>query len=212
MSAADVIWTRHAGRVFKATRRTAAHIEWTIEQLQADHPNASLRIIQTCYNTGVSASAGTHDFDAAFDVEIVGLDWWTAQGWLRAHGWAAWVRQPPVFSWHIHMVSLGYPGRVGIFVPGQVSDYYNHRSGLSGHVADNTWHPADIDSTIFDYPAFLRSKEDQVTPEDIDKIADKVADRLLEKLAQDSSRLRNLIRMVRSLGNQAGLRPDRPKK
>ena len=180
-TAADVIWTRHVGRVFKATRRTAAHIEWTIAELAKAHPAARLSIIQTCYNTGVSASAGTHDFDAVLDVQIVGLDWFTAQGWLRAHGWAAWVRQPPTFSWHIHMVSLGYPGRVGVFVPGQVADYYNNRTGLAGHAADNTWHPADIDSTIFDYPAWLRDQEDEMTPkqeEAIDKRFDAIENQI----------------------------------
>lgn len=212
--AAELITTTIAGRTFRATRRTAAHLQWTIEQLAAKHPGARLVIIQTCYNTGVEASAGTHDYDAVLDVQIVGLDWFTAQGFLRAHGWAAWVRQPPTFSFHIHMVSLGYPGRVGIYVPGQVADYYRHALGLKGQHnsgADNTWHPADIDSTIFNYPAWL-AQEDEVTPEDIDKIADKVADRLLDKLSTDSSRLRNLIRMVRSLGRQAGLKPDKAAK
>ena len=60
------------------------------------------------------------------------------------------------------MVSLGYPGQVGIYVPGQVADYYAHRSGLAGHVADTSWHPTDIDSTIFDYAAW----EAEVTPDE----------------------------------------------
>lgn len=167
--AAEVITVTLAGRTFRATRRTAAHLEWTIERLAADHPDARLVLIQTCYNTGVEASAGTHDLDAVFDVWLEGVDWRDAQRWLREHGWAAWFRYPPTFGYHIHMVSLGYPGQVGIYVPGQVSDYYAGRSGLAGHVADPTWHPADIDSTIFDYDAW--TEEHEMTPEQDARLA-----------------------------------------
>ena len=141
-------------QTFKATRRTHAHVAWTCERLAAHNPEATLRIIQSCYNTGVNASAGTHDKDAVLDVEIVGMDWWSSQRFLREHGWAAWVRFPPAFTWHIHMVSLGYVGPVGIYVPGQVTDYYNHALGLKGgHTpgSDKSWFPDNIDSTIFDY-------------------------------------------------------------
>ena len=51
---------------------------------------------------------------------------------------------------------------VGIYVPGQIADYYAHRSGLSGHAADNTWHPDDIDSTIFDFAEWERDLEDDM--------------------------------------------------
>lgn len=162
MNAAEIVIDTIAGRTFRASRRTFAHIEWTIERLAVDYPRAQFVIIQTCYNVGVAASAGTHDKDAVLDVQLAGLSWQDAQTWLREHGWAAWWRYPPTFGNHIHMVSLGYPGEVGIYVPGQVADYYSHRSGLANHVADNTWHPADIDSTIFDYPAWLAAKEDDM--------------------------------------------------
>ena len=49
-----------------------------------------------------------------------------------------------------------------MFVPGQISDYYAHRSGLKGHAADTSWHPDDIDSTIFDFPAWQREQEDDM--------------------------------------------------
>lgn len=159
--AAEIITTTQAGRTFRASRRTAAHLESTIERLAHEWLTARLVVIQGCYNTGVAASAGTHDFDAVLDVQIVGLDWLAAQAFLRKCGWAAWYRYPPTFSSHIHMVSLGYPGQVGIYVPGQVADYYGHRSGLAGHVADNTWHPIDIDSIIFDYPAWVAGQEER---------------------------------------------------
>lgn len=152
--AAELITLIFGGRTFRASRRTAAHLAWTAEQLEQEYPDARMVVKQGCYSTGVAASAGTHDFDAVLDVQIVGLGWDEAQKFLRECGWAAWVRSPPAFPWHIHMISLGYPGQVGIYVPGQVADYYAHRSGLAGHVADPTWHPADIDSTVFDYDAW----------------------------------------------------------
>jgi hypothetical protein len=208
MSAATLVTTTIAGRTFKCTRRTEAHLLWTIARLAVLHPQARLVIIQTCYNTGVSASAGTHDFDAVFDVQIVGLDWFTAQRFLRAHGWAAWVRQPPAFSFHIHMVSLGYVGKVGIFVPGQVADYYNHRSGLSGHVPDTTWHPDDIDSTIFDFEEWEREMEDVMRDEDwtkLEKVVQKAVAAELDKAVVIDSptggsvKRRSLRQMVKEL-------------
>jgi hypothetical protein len=162
--AADLITLVFGGETFRCSRRTAAHLAWTAEELERRHPTARIVVIQGCYNTGVPASAGTHDFDACLDVQIVGLDWDVAQRFLRECGWAAWVRSPPAFSWHIHMVSIGYPGRVGIYVPAQVDDYYHHALGLKGQHnsgSDPTWHPKDIDSTVFDYDAW---RDDMATP------------------------------------------------
>lgn len=155
----EVIWVTIAGRTFRATRRTVAHLEWTIARLAEKHPGAVLHLIQTCYNSGVEASAGTHDFDAVFDVWIEGLPWMEAEGFLRACGWFAWVREPPTFSLHIHMGSIPpngrtFPQRVGIFVPGQLDDYRRGALGLAGQHdsgSDHSWRPADIDSTIFVY-------------------------------------------------------------
>lgn len=202
MSAAALVTTTIAGRTFRCTRRTEAHLLWTIQRLAKVHPEARLVIIQTCYNTGVEASAGTHDFDAVFDVEIVGLSWADAQRFLRVHGWAAWVRQPPTFTFHIHMVSLGYPGKVGIFVPGQVADYYNHRSGLSGHVADNTWHPDDIDSTIFDFEEWEREMEDGMRDEDwikLEKVVQTAVAAELDRPTEVSDGPRTKRRSVRQM-------------
>lgn len=158
--AAVVTWGRTtAGKVARMGARTAAHVDYTIYQLSKKHPGAVLHVIQSAYNTGVAASAGTHDKDGCIDVYIEGLDWLDAQAFLRSCGWAAWYRYPPLFGYHIHMISLGCPGPLGIFVPGQISDYYHHRNGLAGHAADDTWHPANIDNTIFDYAAWLKVKE-----------------------------------------------------
>lgn len=143
-------------------RRTAAHLDWTILRLKKKYPNARLEVIQSAYNDDVPQSAGTHDKDAALDVRIVGLGWWAAQWFLRMCGWAAWFRRPPSFSEHIHMISLGYPGGddfVGIYVPGQVDDYYRHALGLKGQHdsgSDTSPFPRDIDSKIFDFARFKK--------------------------------------------------------
>ena len=83
------------GRKFRCTKRTAKHLDRTKYRLkklgEKRKKSYSLRIIQGCYNTSVSASAGTHDYDACLDVEIVGLGWAEAQKWLRQQGWAAYT-------------------------------------------------------------------------------------------------------------------------
>lgn len=165
-----------ANKTFLCSSRTAAHLLWTIAELERLHPGARLVIIQTCYNTTIAASAGTHDKDAVFDVYIEGLSWWESQRFLRRHGWAAWFRHTGAWedpsAWHIHMVSI--PERlpndptvsqierafellgieVGEFVPGQVDDYFAHALGLAGqHRAglDRSWFPSNISATIYRY-------------------------------------------------------------
>lgn len=112
----DLITVTRLGHAFQASRRTVAHLDWTIKRLRRRWPHARLIIIQTCYHSGVEASAGTHDFDACFDFRIVGLPWPLAQRFLRNAGWAAWWRHTgewaPKDAWHIHAVSIP-PGLAG---------------------------------------------------------------------------------------------------
>lgn len=161
MGAATVSTHTIAGRTFRCSERTAAHLTHTIAKLKAAHPKARLVIIQPSYNTTVAASAGTHDKDAVFDFRIDNLDWWAAQRFLRTHGWACWFRHQGIWSnpasYHIHAISLGYVAPVGVYVPGQVQDYYNHAFGLKDMHrpgSDTSWFPPDIKATIFDYNAY----------------------------------------------------------
>jgi hypothetical protein len=72
-------------------------------------------------------------------------------------------RYPPTFPNHVHMISLGYgDAPVGIYIPGQVDDYHEHKTGLVGHAYDPTWHPVDINATVFSYPDYIRSQEDDM--------------------------------------------------
>lgn len=167
-----VVWGKTTGgKTARMGRRTAAHLDWTIEKLKKKNPKAKLHVIQSAYNTGVKASAGTHDKDACLDVYIEGMGWWDQQRFLRECGWAAWYRFPPAFGHHIHMVSLGYGSApVGKFVPGQVKDYYNHALGLKGkHDSgdDGSWFPKNIDATIFNYAKYT---EEDMSQEDVDAI------------------------------------------
>lgn len=172
MSAGTLARHTVLGKTFRSSNRTYAHLLWTIAELKRHYPTARLVIIQTCYNTGVDASAGTHDFDGVFDVRIVGLGWWDAQLFLRRCGWAAWYRYPPLFGEHIHMCSIpegltnlptidqidaAYTRlgiQVGIYVPGQIDDYFAHAIGLKGQHragADRSRFPRNIAATIYRY-------------------------------------------------------------
>lgn len=171
-----MIWTKDPARVvtatfgdktFQAGQATYGNLLDTRARLAKIHPGAYLHVIQPCYNTDVEASAGTHDKDAVLDVRIYGVEWTTAQMFLRRCGWAAWWRHTGSWAdpadWHLHMVSLGaframVP--VGIYVPGQVDDYRRHALGLAGqHDSgdDPTWHPRDIDATVFSYRKWRRN-------------------------------------------------------
>lgn len=192
-----LITVSFGGMFFKASQNTYAALLDTQSRLTKAHPKAWIRVIQQCYHTGVAASAGTHDFDACLDVQIMGLTWQEAQDFLRSCGWAAWWRHTGSWAapsqWHIHMALLGAPAAgctVGTFVDGGVSrfghtiassqyaDYFAHRSGLAGHVADATWHPSDITSTIFKYATWLEANM-QLTAKQIDQIATAVVAQLL---------------------------------
>lgn len=161
------------GKTFRCSEWVAGHLEYTVARLKIEHPKARLRIIQATFSDG-PYSAGTHDFDAVLDVEIIGLAFDQAQTFLRKCGWAAWWRHTgtwaPRSNWHIHMASIppklsGRPTaaqvstaygalgvRVGGFVPAQVADYFNHALGLKGQHgsgSDKSWFPADIAATIY---------------------------------------------------------------
>lgn len=166
------------GRTFTAGERVWAALFFLQAWLDKHHPGLYVYVIQGAYNTGVAASAHTHDYDGTLDVAIINRRtgrrvWLRARRWLRALGWAAWWRHTGSWwspsSWHFHMnllgtVEAGCP--VGTFIPGQNADYYQHRTGLVGHVLEPGWYPPDIDKTVFDYPAWL---EDNMALSDDDK-------------------------------------------
>ncbi len=169
----------HQGRTYKCSFRAACHMA-RLNSLVRAKWGVEIHIMQGPYNTGVAASAGTHDYDATWDISIPGVDWYEAQRFLRANGFGCWVRLPPAFGWHIHGFTLPpregqsisddfqvFGFKVGKYVDGgwslfgrvvgssQISDYYDERSGLSGHAKDGTWFPDDKAATVFDHQAFI---------------------------------------------------------
>jgi hypothetical protein len=179
-----VLWSRKTtgGYAIKGSLRTIAHLD-RLNRLSVRRFDEPISVIQSCYHTGVAASAGTHDLDACLDIWINGVDPWTQQRFLRANGFACWYRHPPLFGSHIHGFCLperegssisddfavagfkvgiyvdgGYSTRGGLVTSSQLLDYYNKAFGLSGmHTpgSDRSWFPDNIKSTIFDLDRFI---------------------------------------------------------
>lgn len=212
---AEVITVTLGDKTFRAGRRTAAHLEATVEALAIQQPTAHLHVIQPCYNTGYAPSAGTHDGDGVLDVRIDGLDWWAAQRFMREQGWACWYRHTgewaAVSGWHIHAVSIGCPGPVGIYVPGQVADYYRHALGLKGQHdsgLDHSWFPADIEPTVFDYPGFIAAQEDAVpytdwSQQDRDALLKDITTALLDAAKVDKDGKVSVRQAINQIRNKA---------
>lgn len=170
-----VLWTKrtmYGGKVTGSFRHIC-HLN-KLNNLSIRKFGVGIVIIQPAFNTTVAASAGTHDEDMVVDLFIPGIAWWDQQRFFRANGLGSWYRHPPLFGNHVHGFTL--PPRegqtisddfavhgfsVGVFVPGQLVDYYNHAFGLAGaHTpnSDRSWFPADIEATIFDLPKYIRNR------------------------------------------------------
>ena len=165
------------GDPIKGSFRTICHMD-RLNRLIYRKWNVGLQVIQSDWNTSVAASAGTHDFDATWDVYIPGVDWWTSQRFLRRNGFACWYRHPPMFGYHIHGFTLPQDGwhfhpKVGVYVDGgvssrgarvtssQIEDYHNHAFGLADqHTpgSDRSWFPRDISKTIFDLDKYIENR------------------------------------------------------
>lgn len=189
--ATDLVrWSKKdsGGDTITASFRSIAHMD-RLNRLALARFGQGIVVLQPPYNRGVSASAGTHDFDATWDIYIPGVDWWKQQTWLRANGFACWYRHPPSFGHHIHGFTLPpregssisddfrvHGFKVGKYVDGgwslfgslvtssQLADYYNHAFGLSGqHTtgSDRTWYPKRIASTIFDLDKYVEHRRKQ---------------------------------------------------
>lgn len=168
-------WSRTtiSGKSVRGSLRTIAHFEQLDEKAMRRF-KTHFTVIQAPYNTTVAASAGTHDYDCCVDWYLPGVDWWTTQRWSRANGLAGWYRHPPTFPNHMHSFTIPalkggqlaytFATRVGIYVPGQLVDYYNHAFGLSEqHTpgSDRSWFPKSIASTVFDLDRFIQRKREE---------------------------------------------------
>jgi len=182
---ARVMWSKKTtgGKKVIGSLRTIAHLDH-LNTLAVKKFGRGIEVIQGPYNTGVAASAGTHDYDACSDLRIPGVPWREQEKFFRANGYGCWYRRKPAFSTeHIHGFTLpqergeGDPSKrfraggfkVGIYVDGgwstkgrkvgssQIADYYDGRTGLSGHAKDTgSWFPSNISKTIFDLTDYIR--------------------------------------------------------
>lgn len=114
------------------------------------HLGYELSVMQGSYNgRAVGASAGTHAGGGAVDLAPTDAHNKVRVGREFGH-FAMWERQPIPGLWahHVHGILIGNT-HASPEAKAQVTDYRNHRNGLKGHAADNTWHPANI--TPFPY-------------------------------------------------------------
>lgn len=95
-------------------------------------------LIQGSYNKGVSASAGTHDGGGVVDIRTSTM---TRSGQeacvqaLRKAGFAAWLREPPAFSTHIHAVAIG-DKELSPAAKSQIAQWREDRNGLANRGPD----------------------------------------------------------------------------
>lgn len=169
-----VRWDRRdtGGDIVRGSLRTIAHIDQENIRALAIF-GAPYTIIQPPYNVGYPPSAGTHDKDVMRDWYIPGVSWWTQQRFGRSQGEFVWYRYPPAFGNHLHGGTLPIPNGgsrfddfdtpVGVYVPAQLVDYYNHAFGLSGmHTpgSDRSWFPKDIDSKVFNLDRYIQKQRE----------------------------------------------------
>lgn len=206
---ARVLWSQRAsnGKAVIGSLRTIAFIDHLFVLAMKKY-NSPLIVIQPPYNTGVAASAGTHDYDACFDWYIPGVSWSEQERFGRANGMANWWRRPPAFGNHQHGFPLppregmsinddfsvgGF--KVGKYVDGgwslygrevtssQLGDYYARRTGLSGHALADGWFPPVISKTIFNLNAYIaRQRRAQVPAPSTEGIANILAHAPLARL------------------------------
>jgi hypothetical protein len=170
-----VMWSKKTiyGKPVKGSLRTICHFD-RLNNLSIKVFDREIEIIQSPFNSDIEASAGTHDFDAVADVYIPGIGWWRQQRFFRANGFGCWYRHPPLFGNHIHGFTLppwvgksrgddfaqnGF--KVGVWVPGQLEDYYKEAFGLADqHTpgSDNSWFPDNKRATIFNLRDYIENQ------------------------------------------------------
>lgn len=152
------------GKSLYGSRWTRYHWDKTMRALAREFPAARVYILQGAYNKGFAPSAGTHDYDGVLDVWVTGISWRDAEQFFRRQGWAAWWRHTGSWAatskFHIHMISIGCPNRMGSLIASQLAAFKAHRLGLARSVdgPDPAPHPARVD--YFDYTAWLRQLEE----------------------------------------------------
>lgn len=112
-------------------------------KLAAKWAGVTITLTQGSYNTGVAASAGTHDGGGVVDINV---NSWSSstraavQLALRKAGFAAWLRTPDDgFAYHIHACAIG-DREMASLAKSQVQSYFNGRNGLANNNSDSSEH------------------------------------------------------------------------
>lgn len=198
---AKVMWSRTTtnGKAVTGSLRSIAHLDH-LNTLSIKKFGKPIDVFQSAFNTGVALSKGTHDYDACYDVRILGVPWLTQQAFFRANGAGAYARVAGWPTAHIHYFTLppvfasgtvaeryGKAGlKVGYLVDGgwttqgrviassQIVDYYQHRDATSDHAIDSSWFPSDIDASVFDFNAYAKRQRPKTLALSLINIPDKV--------------------------------------
>ncbi len=141
MSDAYEIVSFRGGRFDRMTAQALSRME---EKLGYD-----LSIMQGSYNSGVGASAGTHDGGGAVDLAAYDHKRKVRAG--REVGFAMWYRSSAEGPWspHCHGILVGN-AKLSSGAATQVTAYRNGRNGLASNAADTFgWRPSPIPSYKF---------------------------------------------------------------
>lgn len=126
-------------RGVKVDVRTRVMIERAESFMRKMGISSKLSFSQGSFNSGVSASAGTHDGGGALDIRIGGFSSATADNVvkaLRMAGFAAWRRGVnDSFSPHIHAIGIGNRKATQV-AKNQVVEYFRGGDGLVGSRGD----------------------------------------------------------------------------
>lgn len=180
-----VQWSKRtiSGRVVRGSLFFIAALD-TMDRKAKARFGSGVDVIQPAYNTGVEASAGTHDWDNCIDWRILGVSALDAQRFARFEcGMANWARFPwQGFSEHQHGFFLPpggkvFPFKVGKYIDGgrslglsgyssQLTDYWNEAYGLKNmheQSSDPTPFPTDAAKMagIFNLDRYIQKQREE---------------------------------------------------
>lgn len=127
-------------RGYTLDTRTAAMFLWAEKKA-----GFRLNISQGSYNTGVGASAGTHDGGGALDLSVRGMTPARIDAALKAlkdAGFAAWHRHAIAGVWpeHIHAIAIGCKDLAPVAAH-QVTAYLSGYDGMKSNQHDPSYRP-----------------------------------------------------------------------
>ena len=156
---------------------------------------------------GAVASGGTHATGGAADLlDLPGdEDWWVARqmgadaSWSRRYGWDG--RNGMA---HFHLVLTGCPHNGPARY--QIAEVQADRNGLTNRLPDDGPRPLS-GRTWRQGITWARAQEDDMQPEDFDKIRTIVREEIAAELKQQQLNGRNLRANILAIANKLGVKP-----